>query len=144
VLASSEQIEVEGAVRAGPRAVWQAIRSPATQRAPMPPVYAGYVPGTPQGQVGEMIYQVLPFPGDGLVAAIYLVADMADEQWVRTARVGRRHTDTLTTIQPAGDGTKITLTATVPRDSAGEVHQQVAAGLRARMAAYQDLLGEPA
>ena len=110
----------------------------------MPPVYAGYVPGTPQGQVGEMIYQVLPYPDDGLVAGVYLVADMADGQWVRTVRVGRPHTDTLTSIQPAGDGTKITLTARVPRDLAGEAHQQVAAGLRARMGAYQDLLGESA
>lgn len=141
-LADHDRIEVEGIVPAAPGVVWAAVRSPTTQRAPLKPAYTGYVPGTPPGQAGEMIYQVLPCPDDQLVAGIYLVADLAEGHWVLTSRVGRPRGNTLTSLEAAGDGTKITLTARVPRDYSAEIHQQVAAGLRARMNVYQELLAE--
>ena len=91
-----------------------------------------------------MIYQVLPYPDDKLVIGIYLVADMAEEQWVLTRRVGRPRPATLISLQPAADGTKITLTAGIPRGSSGEIQEQIAASLRSRMDAYADPLEEPA
>ena len=143
-LTDHDLTEVEGVVPAALGVVWAAVRAPTTQRGAMEPVYTGYVPGTPPGQAGEMIYQLLPYPHDQLVAGIYLVADLADGHWVQTCRVGRPRVSTLTSIEAAGDGTKITLTGSVPAGSSAEISQQVAAGLRARMNAYQELLGESA
>jgi hypothetical protein len=137
VLDDYQIIDVERVVRAAPRAVWQAIRSPVTQRAPMAAAFSGYVPGTPQRQAGEMIYQLLPLPGDQLVAGIYLVVDMTKEQSVLTFRVGRPRTATLTSLEPVASGTKVTLTGRVPRGSSGEVQERVAASLRSRMDAYE-------
>jgi hypothetical protein len=48
--------------------------------------------------------------------------------WNATARVGRSRT--LTSLQPAAAGTKITITARIARGSAGEIQERIAASLR--------------
>jgi hypothetical protein len=141
--AEHEPLEVEGVVLADVPTTWQAARSPVTQRTRQPPVCTGYVPGTPPGQVGEMIYQVLRRPDDRLLAAISLVTEIADEQFVRTIRVGRPWAETLTSLQTVSDGTKITLTGKAP-GAGPAARDQLAAGLRARLDVYQGLLGTPA
>lgn len=143
-LAEYETVVVEALVQASPGAVWHAVRSPATPRGVRTPVYGGYVPGTPERQPGEMIYQVVPHPDDQLAAGISLVADIAEGQWVLTRRVGRPRGETLTNLQPTEDGTRITITCKLPVGSSSQVQQQVATELQSRMTAYKTLLELPA
>lgn len=143
-LTDHETVGVEAVIRASPGPVWQAVRSPETRRRVLRAVCGGYVPGTPEHQVGEMVCYVLPRPQDQLVATISVVADVAEEQSVLMRRVGRPSSETLTTLRPADDGTHMTLARRIPSGSTSEVLQEVAADLRSRVNAYKELLEQPA
>lgn len=143
-LSEHDTVSVEDVIRAPRYAVWQAVRSPEKQRQLRGAVYGGRVPGTPDQRPGEMIYLVRPHPDNQLAAAISLVADLADQEWVRIRRVGRPRSEILTSLLPDAEGTRITLTCTVPKGSSADVQRRVAADLDSRMTAYHQLLEQPA
>jgi hypothetical protein len=82
----------------------------------------------------------VPHPDDQLAATISLVADLAEEQWVLTRRVGRPRSELLTSLQPADGGTNVTLTCRLANGSSSDTRQRVAAELQSRLGAYKDLL----
>jgi uncharacterized protein YndB with AHSA1/START domain len=93
---------------ADPDAVWQAISSPhAHGPHPGGAVHAGLIPGTPQGQPGEIQYGIYSRPDGSLRGCAVAVTEIHTGREALTHRVGPPHNQTRYLLTPEGGHTRL-------------------------------------
>jgi len=77
-------------ISADPATVWDAVHSPESARflGTSPPIYSGYVPGTPQGQAGEMQYFIDRRADGPFTGQVVVVTETADQRSALACRLG--------------------------------------------------------
>jgi hypothetical protein len=130
-------------IAAPPTRVWQTLWDPETTlRMDTEGVAAGRVPGTPAQQAGEMQYFIRRRPDGRLTASLgtVLQADAGRSALVRSA--GPVQSEVLHLIEPEGEGTRLTLTASYPRQLVHGHFEQVGSEVTKLVTGYKTLLEE--
>jgi hypothetical protein len=115
---SHQPVSMSVLIRASRDAVWRAVSSPRTLHSGGA-VCAGIIPGTPQGQRGEMQYLIARRDDGSLRSYAVAVTDLSAGRSALTLRVGAPHEQTsyLLTDEPEGIRLHITWLGPNLRDS---------------------------
>jgi hypothetical protein len=101
-------------ISADPATVWDAVHSPETGRTlgPSPPIYSGYVPGTPQGEAGEMQYFISRRDDSQLTGQVVVVTETSAQRSALTHALGPLQLETRYLLTPESDSgpTRLDLT----------------------------------
>ena len=95
-----------------PARAWEVVWDPATRLPGSNTVAAGFVPGRPVGQAGEIQYVISTSsqPDGALLLHLNYVCDMEPGRMARTRISGPIHSEALYRIEPESDGTRLSLT----------------------------------
>jgi Polyketide cyclase / dehydrase and lipid transport len=148
-LLTSPQGTVTAVVISAPaEQVWQAVRRPGFPGVPGQPyavAAAGRVPGTPQGQPGELTYVIVRGADGRLAATLSMVRELAEGRSVLTQRLEPPHFETRYRVEPAPDGTRLELTMCWPdgpvTDEGEQLRGHLVSAVQATAGAYQAALG---
>ncbi len=106
-----EVVSADVLIRAHHDEVWQAVYSPHTHTLhSRSAVCAGFVPGTPQGHVGEMQYFIDRRSDQSLRSCAIAVTELSPERSALTHRVGPPHDQTAYLLTDEAGGTRLALT----------------------------------
>jgi hypothetical protein len=101
-------------ISADPATVWDAVHSPETARTlgPSPAIYSGYVPGTPQGEAGEMQYFISRRDDSQLYGSLVVVTETFGQRGALTHALGPYPFETRYLLTPESDSgqTRLDLT----------------------------------
>lgn len=101
-------------INADPATVWEAVHSPETARIlrSSPAVYSGYVPGTPQGEAGEMQYVVRRRDDGQLTGHVVVVSEISGQHSALTHDLGAYQVETRYVLTPESESgpTRLDLT----------------------------------
>jgi len=83
-ITNAQDASASALIDADPATVWEAVHSPETARivGSSRPIYSGHVPGTPQGEAGEMQYFVSRRANGQLTGSVVVVTEIS---WQRSA-----------------------------------------------------------
>jgi hypothetical protein len=136
-------------IGADPVTVWDAVQSPDTARVlgPSPPIYSGYVPGTPQGEAGEMQYFVNRGANGQLTGQVVVVSETSAQRSVLTHLLGPIQFEQHYLLTPESESgpTRLELTcrrpaAPKPADAAEAAKSKMAEALQALVNDYKSLI----
>lgn len=125
-------------INADPATVWDAVHSPETARdlGESPPVYSGYVPGTPQGEAGEMQYFVSSSDDGRLTGQVIVVPEAIPQRSALACVIGGQlEQHYLLTPESDSGATRLDLTFRWPAPKGADA----AAAARSRMAAAAEV-----
>lgn len=101
-------------INAGPATVWDAIQSPEVARnlGPSPAIYIGHVPGTPEGEAGEMQYFVSRRSDGQLTGQVVVVTEMTKQRSALACLLGPTQFEQHYLLTPESDSgpTRLDLT----------------------------------
>jgi len=135
-------------IDADPATVWDAVHSPETARmlGSCPPIYSGYVPGTPQGQAGEMQF-FIQRPADGPpIGQVVVVTETADQRSALACRLGLFQFEQHYLLTPESESgpTRLDLTfhwaTPETTDAAKTAATQMAEAMQALASGYKSLI----
>jgi hypothetical protein len=102
-------------IAAPPVEVWEMFWAPERLSALREDVFcAGHVPGTPEGQVGELQYQILHRTDGNLWPAVYTVLDLVPGHRALLQSTTPSHDEMHHLFTPVADGTRVELTWRAP------------------------------
>jgi hypothetical protein len=137
-------------ISADPVTVWDAVQSPETARllGPTPPIYSGYVPGTPQGEAGEMQYFVNRRPNGQFTGSVVVVSETSRQRSALTHLLGRFQFEQQYLLTPESESgpTRLELTSRRPApklpDAAEAARSNMADALQTIVTDYKSLIEE--
>lgn len=129
-----------------PARAWQAVWDPATSLA-LPDsstIAAGFVPGTPVGQPGEIQYSVSRSqrPGGPMLASLQYVRDLEPGRMALTRFSGPIEGEALHRVEPEAGGTRFTLSFRFTDPKVRKAGNGLQAGTEKEVARYKTLLEE--
>jgi hypothetical protein len=135
-------------INADPATVWDAVQSPETGRVlgPSPSIYSGCVPGTPQGEAGEMQYFVQRRANGQLTGSIVVVSETSGRRSALTHRLGRFQFEQHYLLAPESESgpTRLELTCRWPApkltDAAEAARSKMAESMQALVTDYKSLI----
>jgi hypothetical protein len=137
-------------ISADPVTVWDAVQSPETARVlgPSPPIYSGCVPGTTQGEAGEMQYFVNRRANGQLTGGVVVVSETSVQRSALVHLLGPRQLEQHYLLTPESESgpTRLDLTNRWPApalpDAAEAARSHMAAALQTIVSDYKSLIEE--
>jgi hypothetical protein len=142
-----ESTSVSTLISADPATVWDAVHSPETARTLglSPTIYSGYVPGTPQGETGEMQYFISRRDDSQLIGQLVVVTETSGQRSALTHALGPLQLETSYLLTPESDSgpTRLDLTFRWQKPAlidAAEATRSVAEAAQALASGYKSLI----
>ena len=125
-----------------PARAWEVVWDPATRLPESNVVAAGFVPGRPVGQAGEIQYQITKSsqPDGALLLYVNYVCDMELGRMARIRLSGPAPAEVLYRIEPESDGTRLSLTCRFTDSRVRKNEEKVQANIEKAAANYKVLL----
>ena len=125
-----------------PARAWEVVWDPATRLPESSIVAAGFVPGRPVGQAGEIQYEITKSsqPDGALLLHVNYVCDMELGRMARTRISGPVPSEMLYRIEPESDGTRLSLTCRFTDPRLHKNEEKVQANIEKAAADYKVLL----
>jgi len=117
VIRIPQRVSASVLINATPEVVWEHICAPESMVRDEPTtLYAGYVPGSPHREAGEMQYVVHQEPDGRLTGDVIVVEDIADQRRALVRQVGFPYSQIDHLVTAEGNGTRLQLTSIVSAD----------------------------
>jgi hypothetical protein len=134
-------------ISADPATVWDAVHSPDTTRTLglSHAIYSGYVPGTPQGEAGEMQYFISRRDDSQLIGSLVVVTETSGQRSALTHALGPTQLETRYLLTPESDSgpTRLDLTFRWQKPeltNAAEATRSVAEAVQTLASGYKSLI----